>query len=1179
MFRTIRLVSLAFFVLHWASSGPIVAAEGLVARWQFDSEHVHGNRFKALAGSLDATVVGPVRFASQPPRALQLDGDSKSRHRVSVTDDLGQLALPDRDVTVEAWVKVDEPLEWGGIAGVIQDNGSYEKGWLLGYRKSMLCFAVASEEAGKLTYLTSNRHFEPGSWYYVVGTYDGRTQRLFVDGQLAAESTAQSGPIAYPPKAFFTIGAYHDDNELHSMTGEIEQVSLWNTVLSEKQIVDNFESRKSRFPGIIPVRPVVTDWPTHLRDNQRTGVTDDDLQFPLKLEWVHRMRHPPKPAWPDPAHQDFWHKKHDLRARVIYDRVCHVVTVGDRVYFGTSADDRVVCLDSDTGQIRWQFFAEGPVRLSPTVAGENVLFGSDDGFVYCLNAGDGALQWKFRLGPTDRRIPGNERITSVWPVRTGVLVEGDIAYFCAGLFPMQGAYQAAVNINTGQEVASGSIGISPQGYLERLGGRLHVATGRDPAGAFVAKLQRRAKGVGREVRSIPDEFPYAFIGAGDIRLGGGDGRVAAFRLDDGEQVWAAPVEGKAYGMAVAGGRLFVSTDAGHIYCFSAKAGAETFTVVPPGAVNFSYPDVKTQQCYVETAEQILERAGIKRGYCLILDSGEGRLAFELAKRTDLRIVGVESDPAKVAKSCQSLDAAGLYGRVVIHQHDASDTLPYTDYLFNLVVSDSLVSGDACVGSRDEVWRVLRPYGGVAILGPRDDHILRRGPLKDVGEWTHMYADSANTACSSDRRVVGSMKLQWFGPPGPRQMIDRHHRTVAPLWKNGRLFVPGDDRVIAVDAYNGTVLWNVSFPKSRRVGVFRDCSYMVAADDLLYVAAGHNCREVDAATGGIKRTLDVPVVSDGEKREWGYLASAGSLLFGSAVKPGASRRGHSREQIEEGTYYDSRPLVCSDMVFAFERVTGKQSWGYHPSSGTIIHSTITVGNGYVFFVESANEETLKSPDGRSNLSELLGEGSNVVALDVRDGRTAWSKRHDLSALQHAIYVGYAQGKLAVVGSRNDGADKEKSRVFFDVHVFDAKTGEPVWFTTQNQGTKIGGSHGEQDHHPVIVGDRLYCEPHAYELHTGKPLAEWTWHKEHRRGCGTISASASTLFFRQANPTMFDLETNQYSKVTTITRPGCWINMIPAGGLLLVPEASSGCTCNFAVQTSLAFLPVASSEEEQ
>ncbi len=38
-----------------------------------------------------------------------------------------------------------------------------------------------------------------------------------------------------------------------------------------------------------------------------------------------------------------------------------------------------------------------------------------------------------------------------------------------------------------------------------------------------------------------------------------------------------------------------------------------------------------------------------------------------------------------------------------------------------------------------------------------------------------------------------------------------------------------------------------------------------------------------------------------------------------------------------------------------------------------------------------------------------------------------------------------------------------------------------------------------------------------------------------------------------------------------RPGCWINFIPAGGLLLVPEASSGCQCPFAIATTIVFKP--------
>lgn len=37
-----------------------------------------------------------------------------------------------------------------------------------------------------------------------------------------------------------------------------------------------------------------------------------------------------------------------------------------------------------------------------------------------------------------------------------------------------------------------------------------------------------------------------------------------------------------------------------------------------------------------------------------------------------------------------------------------------------------------------------------------------------------------------------------------------------------------------------------------------------------------------------------------------------------------------------------------------------------------------------------------------------------------------------------------------------------------------------------------------------------------------------------------------------------------------RPSCWINMIPAGGMLLMPEGSSGCTCPYNYQTSLAMV---------
>jgi hypothetical protein len=55
-------------------------------------------------------------------------------------------------------------------------------------------------------------------------------------------------------------------------------------------------------------------------------------------------------------------------------------------------------------------------------------------------------------------------------------------------------------------------------------------------------------------------------------------------------------------------------------------------------------------------------------------------------------------------------------------------------------------------------------------------------------------------------------------------------------------------------------------------------------------------------------------------------------------------------------------------------------------------------------------------------------------------------------------------------------------------------------------------------------------------------------------------------------MYDIASDRRIDLTRVTRPSCWMSMVPAGGLLLVPEASSGCTCGFALQMSMAFVPV-------
>ena len=1066
------------------------------------------------------------------------------------------------------------------------------------------------------------------------------------------------------------------------------------------------------------------DWPTYRRDCRRTGVSAEMLELPLREAWVHRATHVPAPAWPGPATADFWHQLHGLSPTMIYDRAFHVAVVDDLLYYGSSADDTVYCVDVTAGDVVWSFITEGPVRLAPTIAGGKLYVGSDDGCAYCLDATDGRLLWSYRAGPEDRRLPGNGRMISLWPVRTGVVVDDGVAYFAAGLFPTQGVYLCAVDADSGREIWKQPIDVSAQAYLLASPTRLFVPTGRTAPRAFeraggqalgdlgrlggsfalvlddmlvhggtertelhiaepatrerivsVAALRLLANGpmvyflkedtlsaldrtrylqLSREITAIehietakrteeqkrqltdlkkqrtacrkwevPCRAPYALIAAGDTIFAGGDGQVIAHHASTGELVWTATVTGKAYGLAVSGGRLFVSTDQGTIHCFGPGAvngaSAQARNVTPEAAY-VPYPDDEWTSAYARAADAIVRESNGMRGYCLVLATGSGRLAYELAQRTDMRIVGVERDAEQAATARRVLRRAGLYGaRVTIH-HLATNSLPYPEYFANLIVSDqAIIAGKPPSTPAAEVRRVLRPCGGMVVIGAEDGDALqawgngilpdwtvkreahaswgvaKRGPLARSGEWTHTYAEPGNSACSEDKLTFGEMDLQWFGRPGPRQMIDRHHRNVPPLYKDGRCFIPGDCVVFAVDAYNGTILWQAETPNSRRLGVFLDVSNMAVDEEYLFLAAEDKCHALDVATGDRSRVYTLPQptesktayhnpggqasglsidrpeagppansVGRSKSHFWGYVAYRDDLLLGSGCQPGAAYTETSRVA-DSALWYQNMKLVASDYVFALQRATGETAWLYQ--SGLIINSTITIGGGCVYFVESHSPAALDDESGRMPLNVIFSEGPpHLVALDLHTGAVRYKRELDVSQIDEVCYLGYADGTLLFSGSKR--ADQT---VHYHSHAFDAATGETRWTADHDSGLPSDGGHGEYNRHPTIVGETVYAWPYAYQLHTGERLPDWKFSRL-GHGCGGVSASDTGLFWRGLNPWMYDLTPGGGPRrLTQTTRPGCWINIIPAGGLVLVPEASSGCTCPYSLQTSMAFNP--------
>lgn len=1084
------------------------------------------------------------------------------------------------------------------------------------------------------------------------------------------------------------------------------------------------------------------DWPTYRHDAARSGVTAEALDLPLVECWRFTPRVPPAPAWETP--RDVPVEGILELGRVRFDDAHHVVVAGGRAFFGTSGDGRVCALDVATGRKLWSIYAGGPVRLAPTCAGGRLYFGADDGVVRCLDAKTGDGIWERRVGPRDERLLGHGRMVSRWPVRTGVLVDGGVAYFGAGIFPSEGVFMEAVADDDGRPVwrndtcgeMTESI-VSPQGYLLASESRLFVPLGRVSPGAFdresgkylqaatfgktigggpalldggqlytgteeiiayradkkektawlggrqlvvrdgvfylatdgaiaaldrkgyaapsvkrfalreqmrqfaiecraaegaevkIAKalaadqgalekmgrqdpgrsaLERKIELAGRQLDDARREVerlregraeldaawnqageamgaaqlwelackcPEALIMAGDTLFAGGDGRVVAIDSRQGKMLWEAAVDGLARGLAVADGRLFVSTTTGAIHCFGARGSKVAGPVEDSPTGPAVAPDPAWGKVCADAAETIIRETGVTRGYALVLGSKTGRLAAELARRTELSICVIDPEASRVAEARALLGAEGLLGsRVSVDRADPG-ALPFSDYFANLIVSERLLGGEAGAIDAGEMSRVLKPCGGVVMLGggaagaprallPQGEFpgatvlsggkwvLYRRGALPGAGDWTHAYADAGNTAGGRDSALHCPLGLLWFGRPGPLEMISRHRRAAGPLSADGVLLVQSEDAVAAYDAYNGLQLWRRDLPKVVRELVSHDCSNLASDGKSFFVAHESGCLRLDARDG---KSLGEYRVPEGGAGRWGYVAADGGLLFGSAT---------------------ARGRTC-DRLFALDIESGATRWQYQGPG--IPHPSISIAGGRVFAVEdraatSAQRlallhdrlEGMKPKEAERAMKDAAVRFA--VCLDARTGRKIWERPVDLTGGIGGLYWSSlgtmaARDTLVIFGVYTDGhywkdffAGQFQSR---RIVALDAGDGRPLW--DKKVGYRV---------RPLIVGDTLHAEPWAYDLRTGKqrdrvnPVTgyeePWQFPRPGHH-CGPPAAAQNVMFFRSGHIGYWDLEHDFGTMHFSGQRTGCWINFIVAGGLAMVPEASSGCMCPF------------------
>jgi hypothetical protein len=213
--------------------------------------------------------------SSPDNRVLILDGKTAS---VRVPDSPALHSFTNA-MTLEVWFKAASFYKRDGAV-----NSLLRKNVEVGGENFFLRFRImggkpAIEMSSGNQIMRAPYDFEPGTWYHLAGTYDGKAMTVFVNGA-PVRSQPFSNPIAVDDSDLmigkgdpnYSFGEYFD--------GEVDDIRIWNVARSPEQIQAAMNARLTgKEPGLVAYWTFDDGTAKDMSGNGNNGVLDGNTRI------------------------------------------------------------------------------------------------------------------------------------------------------------------------------------------------------------------------------------------------------------------------------------------------------------------------------------------------------------------------------------------------------------------------------------------------------------------------------------------------------------------------------------------------------------------------------------------------------------------------------------------------------------------------------------------------------------------------------------------------------------------------------------------------------------------------------------------------------------------------------------------------------------------------------------